>query len=238
MRRLLILCLCLVLTSTHICAEEGGVEKIDDTSIVRFRLVRPDSSPADSLAPLVVVLPGGARSPAVGSGVRSAFEVLNSATVRRSHPAYILSPRPAAPDDAATGVPVDARTLASALDAILGDYPVDPKRVYVVGELTGADALWTLLSELPGTFAAGVSLGGATSPDVASRLTDVALWVFHGEHDERVPVERVRSMIAAIWSAGAIDVRYTEVRDAGQDIRSAAWAESRLLPWLFSQSRE
>lgn len=238
MRRLLILCLILFLASVLICAEERTVEEIDDTSTVHFRLVRPETVPVESFAPLVVVLPAGEPPPEDSSAARSALEVLTSATVRHSYPAFILSPRSAASGEAAAGAVVDASALASALDAILGEYQVDPNRVYVVGEFAGADALWMLLSELPGAFAAGVSLGGATSPEIASGLTDVALWVFHGENDERVPVRRVRAMIGAIWTAGAIDVRYTEVRDAGQDIRSAAWAESRLLPWLFSQSRE
>ena len=221
----------------HICAEEGGVGDIDGASPGRFRLVRPDSLPAESLVPLVVILPAGERPPA-DSGVRSAFEVLTSAAVRDRHPTYILIPRPPAAGDASADARIDARALASALDAILGTYPVDADRVSIIGEFTGADALWTLLNDLPGRFAAGVSLGGVTEPEIASSLTDVALWVFHAERDERVAVGRVRSMIGAIWSAGAIDVRYTEVRETGQDVRSAAWAESRLLPWLFSQTRE
>jgi len=231
-RRLLIIPLVflILLVSPSVGADEGEREEIDDASLARFRLVPPDTAHAVERAPLVVLLPAGEGSSRHDSGGRSAFEVLTSATVRRRFPAYILSPRRA--------VSVDSRALDSALKTIIGGFPVDADRVYIIGEYAGADAAWRVLNELGGVFAAGVSLGGVIDPEIASTLTDVALWVFHGENDERVPVGRVRSMIGAIWSAGAVEVRYTEVRDAKQDVRSTAWAESRLLPWLFSQSRE
>jgi len=239
-RRLLILPLVflILLASTSIGADEGETQEVDDASLARFRLVPPDAAQTGALAPLVVVLPSGEASSRSGSGGRSAFEVLTSATVRRRHPAYILSPRSAIPDNEASGGLVDPRAFESALDTIMRDFPIDADRVYIIGEYAGADAAWRLLHDLRGVFAAGVALGGVIDPEVASTINDVALWVFHGENDERVPVGRVRSMIGAMWSAGAIDVRYTEVRDSSQDVRSTAWAESRLLPWLFSQSRE
>src|SRR5204863_5600111 len=52
---------------------------------------------------------------------------------------------------------------------------------------------------------------------VTAQYKGTALWIFHGEKDESVPVANSRQMVAAIKKAGG-QVKYTEYPGAGHSI--------------------
>ena len=112
-------------------------------------------------------------------------------------------------------------------------YNIDEARVYVAGQSMGGFGTFAIISEYPRTFAAGVALCGGGDQ---SKVTKVPLWVFHGAKDESVPVERSRTIVAAIRNAGGT-VRYTEYADIGHIIWPSVVKETGLLPWLFAQRR-
>lgn len=114
--------------------------------------------------------------------------------------------------------------------------PVDPARVYVTGQSMGGYATWALLAECPAAFAAAVPICGGGDSETAKRMTGVPVWAFHGAQDRAVPVERSRTMIAAIRAAGGRP-RYTEYRDVDHVVWTRAFAEPALLPWVFAQRR-
>ena len=115
-------------------------------------------------------------------------------------------------------------------------YAIDEARVYVAGQSMGGFGTFAIISEYPRTFAAGVVLCGGGDQSRVARLTNVPIWVFHGVKDESVPVERSRTLVAAIKKAGG-KVRYTEYPDIGHIIWPSVVKENELLPWLFAQRR-
>jgi predicted peptidase len=131
-----------------------------------------------------------------------------------------------------------ARAIAGLARHLADSEPVDERRIYLVAEGPGADLGWLVLAAEPGVFAAAVLIAGDGDPDLAPRVSQTPLWMFHGERDDRVPVGRARSMVSAIWAAEGADIRYSEFRGVGFAAWVSAWEELRLLPWLFSHGRE
>lgn len=116
-------------------------------------------------------------------------------------------------------------------------YNIDEARIYVAGQSMGGFGTFAIISEYPRTFAAGVALCGGGDQTKVARLTNVPLWVFHGAKDDSVPVERSRTIVAAIKNAGGAKVKYTEYSDIGHIIWPSVVKETELLPWLFTQRK-
>src|SRR5678815_2104808 len=104
------------------------------------------------------------------------------------------------------------------------------------GQSMGGFGTFAIISEHPRTFAGGVALCSGGDQSKVARLANVPIWVFHGAKDESVPVERSRTIVAAIRNAGG-KVRYTEYSDVGHIIWPSVVKETELLPWLFTQRK-
>ena len=97
--------------------------------------------------------------------------------------------------------------------------------------------MWELITRRPELFAAAVPVCGAGIPSLASRLTDIAIWAFHGAADPTVPVSGSRDMAAAIAAAGGTKMRYTEYPAVDHNCWIPAYREEGLVDWLFAQSK-
>jgi len=60
--------------------------------------------------------------------------------------------------------------------------------------------------------------------------------VFHGAHDELVPVDRAWEMVDALRKAGAKPL-FTVYPDADHDAWTRTYASRRLYDWLSAQRR-
>lgn len=123
---------------------------------------------------------------------------------------------------------------------LIGDlrrtYNIDNARLYVAGQSLGGFGTFAIISAYPRMFAAGIPLCGGGDESKAAQYKGTALWVFHGEKDETVPVANSRQMVAAIKKAGG-QVKYTEYPGEGHSIWTIVAKEPDLLEWLFSQHR-
>lgn len=122
------------------------------------------------------------------------------------------------------------------LPALAARYPIDARRVYVIGLSMGGFGVYDLLCRAPERFAAAVAICGGADESRITAAASLPLWAFHGARDEVVRVERSRRIVAALQKAGGAP-RYTEYPEVGHDSWSRAFAEPELLPWLFSQRR-
>ncbi len=155
-------------------------------------------------------------------------------------------------------------TLAlKALDKTAKEFNGDPQRLYVTGISLGGFGTWVVAAKAPGKFAAIVPICGfvnvkrpdmpaerktfvlkdnpfANSPDpyaaVASQISKVPTWIFHGGADPAISPEESRKMFQALKASG-FDVRYTEYDGVGHDAWDRAYAEPDLVPWLLSHRR-
>lgn len=116
-------------------------------------------------------------------------------------------------------------------------YPVDPDRVYVMGISMGGYATWELLQRRPKLFAAALPCCGGGDTTLAPNLTDVAIWAFHGDADNVVPVYRSQSMVDAIRAAGGRKIRYREYPGVKHNSWTPTFTDPKVFEWLFAQRR-
>jgi predicted peptidase len=148
-----------------------------------------------------------------------------------------------------------AQALA-ALDKSLKEFHGDRRRVYLTGLSMGGYATWEFAINQPGRFAALVPVCAGVRPpgdwpdlrvnlgsdskdsdpyaEVARRIGQTPVWIFHGDADDSVPVQEARHMTAALKAAGA-EFKYTEYPGVGHNSWDKAYAEPDLVPWLLSK---
>lgn len=129
------------------------------------------------------------------------------------------------------------RMALEIVDDAVARYPVDPDRVYVMGISMGGYAAWELLQRRPKMFAAALPCCGGGDTMLASNLTDVAIWAFHGDKDDTVPTYRSRSMVAAIRAAGGRKVRYREYPGVDHNSWTPTFSDHKVFEWFFSRRR-
>jgi len=130
-------------------------------------------------------------------------------------------------------LPVELNAL---LDKLEAECRVDPDRVYCTGLSMGAYATWETAIEFPARFAALAPVCGAGDLQEVQRIKHIPVWVFHGAHDELVPVDRAWEMVDALRKAGAKPL-FTVYPDADHDAWTRTYASRRLYDWLSAQRR-
>jgi predicted peptidase len=138
-------------------------------------------------------------------------------------------------------LPEDPTTAMSAAMALLDEYlacgKVDTSRVYAGGISMGGYGTWELITRRSEVFAAAIPLCGAGIPSEAAKLTDIAIWAFHGDRDDTVPPSGSRDMYNAILAAGGQKVRYTELPGVWHDSWIKAYKTEGLVDWLYEQHK-
>ncbi|WP_215617723.1 carboxylesterase family protein [Leptothoe kymatousa] len=142
----------------------------------------------------------------------------------------------------------------AALDETVEEFSIDESRVYLTGLSLGGEGTWYLGYTYPERFAALVPICGYVAgmdgfpsfvpdssadiyADVAERIQEIPIWIFHGDADDVVPVEESRQMMAALESVDA-NVQYTEFSGIGHNAWDPAYADEALPMWLFEQQQE
>lgn len=98
-------------------------------------------------------------------------------------PFIVVSPQNPAATLSNAGYSVDR--LDAFFDYMIANYPVDPRRIYLVGMSQGGRYTLLYAAEHPRRVTAiAPTPAGRVDPDAACRLRDTALWVFHGEDDD------------------------------------------------------
>jgi predicted peptidase len=128
--------------------------------------------------------------------------------------------------------------LMEALGEVILEIRTDPARIYLTGQSMGGVGTWGLIAEHADRFAAAVPVCGSWVPSEASRMNGVAIWAFHGEKDETVPVSGSRDMIAALKAAKAEpEPKYTEFPGVGHGSWGPAYETEALWEWMFAQKK-
>jgi len=123
------------------------------------------------------------------------------------------------------------------IDALLREFPIDERRIYAMGQSMGGAGTWNLIASRPDFFAAAVTCCGSISGDDGTGSIKTALWNFHGDADQTVPVLLSRDRIAARRKAGGHPLA-TEYAGVDHNVWEWAFTEPELPKWLFAQSRD
>jgi predicted peptidase len=136
----------------------------------------------------------------------------------------------------------NAERALAMLDAVMKEYKCDPNRVYLTGLSMGGYGTWSVAAAHPDRWAAIVPICGGvrTSDEVAKtaeKVKDIPCWVWHGDQDKAVPVQRSRDLVEALKKAGG-KPRYTEYKWVGHDSWDPAYATNQLYTWLLAQKKK
>lgn len=184
--------------------------------------------------PLVIWLHGSGQSGSDNEAqMGGATGVFTNAEHQTENPCLMIAPQC---PDADIGWNKQVADNLMALIADLTDkLPIDLKRLYLTGSSMGGFGTWSLCAKYPNVFAAGVPLCGGGDPKKAEALKSVPMWVFHGDQDPMVPVERDRVAVAAVKEAGGILMKYTEFPGVGHSLTGLVYPMPELHKWLFEQ---
>jgi predicted peptidase len=221
-----------------------------DLAPLPFRLHAP--ARLEGKAPLIVWLHS-----TEGRGADNArqltpeVELLVDERVQRLGPAFVLAPQcregekwsnklatfPLQPYDL-SAVPESevAGQVVALVETLAARYPIDRRRLYLMGFSMGGSGTWDALMRHPDLFAAGVPIVGVADVSRAALLSRTPIWQFHGELDPTSPVENGRRMAEALRRAGAPS-RYTELGGVGHGAVGPALQTPGLFEWLFEQRR-
>ena len=160
-----------------------------------------------------------------------------TAAMQKSHPSFVLVPQTNVGwelDDRPNVAPSLALVL-QIMDAIAAEYPIDPRRIYLLGQSMGGGGVWTMVTEHPQRFAAVVLLCPViTTPEKAPKAARVPTWIFIGDRDGLLtPAKNTRDHLIKAGNSP----RYTEYKGEGHDIWTRVFKERELASWLFAQSR-
>lgn len=204
---------------------------------LHYRLMKPMNYDPAKKYPLVLLLHhGGAHgsdnvSQIGGSDAPFFYNYLN----REKYPAFLFVPQ--CPEATGWWEPSVDLSIMETIEALEKEFSTDVRRRYVMGTSGGGYGSWHFIGTHPKMFAAAIPICGAGDTGSAKNMVDVAIWAFHGEKDELVPVSSSRDMIAAIRKAGG-NPKYTEFPDTGHNLGKEVQSTKGLLDWLFAQKRE
>jgi len=205
-----------------------------DGKEAKYMLFVPHDYNGDKLYPLVLFLHGagetgndGQKQSYVGLGPVARMQA-------KTFPFFILLPQSQERSWQADGK--DAQRALAMLAEVQKNYKIDDKRLYLTGLSMGGFGTWSLAEKYPDRWAAIVPVCGGGDPDKAKDIKDIPCWIFHGDADTAVPVDRSRKMFQALQDAGG-KPKYTEYAGIGHNSWEMAYNTPELYEWMLQQHK-
>ena len=223
---------------------EARVHKEPSGHALNYRLFKPQPLAPGTNYPLVLFLHGAAglgddNARQFNGGNEVPPLALTTEAAQARFPHYVLvpqCPRGQSWSSYSDGVSVPLRLTMDVVKSLPREFPIDPRRLYVVGVSMGGRGVWETLLRYPNVFAAAVPICAAGDAVGINKLKDLPIWCFHGAADTTVPVDYARKAMEALRKAGG-HPKYTEYPGVGHDSYRNAFQEPELLPWLFAQHK-
>jgi predicted peptidase len=233
---------------------EARTHKPVDGWSMPYRLFRPAFANTGKL-PLVLYLHGSGalgtdNLKQISAGNMIGSRVWATAECQKRFPCYVAVPQTdrgwasydvsrraeGAPPKLLPGFGWGARAAGDMVEALVNEFPIDGRRIYVTGNSMGGGGSWHIVAHRPDLVAAAVPVCAAPSLEDGGKAPGVPLWNFHGDADKTVPVEVSRKRIAERRSAGGKPL-HTEYPGVGHNVSLWAYSEPALPEWLFAQRR-
>lgn len=195
----------------------------------------PATAPAEGQKVPLLVFLHGATGKAPG-----AFYTLKE-SFRKNYPAYILIP--ALPDgkrwlDPGKMKP-DVHALPQTVELIKQletKFPIDTKRVYVVGCSKGGDGAYGAANAYSDVFAAAVPISAMWSPREVQGMVKVPIAAFHGMQDKIADPMVSKGIVAEVKAIGGT-AYFTPYDNMGHECDNDLLYNDLLWKWLFEQKK-
>jgi predicted peptidase len=232
------------LAMTAPAADTGFLDKAYETpdgKSYKYVLFVPHDYKKDKPTPLILFLHGSGETK---GGTKMPVEVgIGTAIKKREKTFPFITIIPQAPTRP-WGPTTEAGKMALGMLAdVEKNYNVDPKREYLTGLSMGGFGTWAIAAEMPDKWAAIVPICGGvrgnTQKEVAEKIKNIPVWVFHGDKDPAVPVQQSRDMVKALKEAGANpEPKYTEYPGVQHNSWDKAYDTDELYEWLLKQHKK
>ncbi|MEM8847336.1 MAG: alpha/beta hydrolase-fold protein [Bacteroidota bacterium] len=252
------LILILVLNFKTMAQDTSAYQKMTfekEGKVMPYRILLPQNFSPKTKYPLILVLHGSGER-----GNDNEIQLVHGSglfleqNIRNSYQAIVVFPQCAAESSWATvdvegdfpdrefifyedaKATSDMVLLEGLIRHLKKEYKVDKSRMYVGGLSMGGMGTFELIRRNPKMFAAAFPICGGANPLISKRLKKPDWWVFHGDADNVVPEKYSAAMVETMGNQ-KINVKYTVYKGVGHNSWDNAFAESDLIPWLFSKSR-
>lgn len=209
---------------------------------INYRLLSPKIN-KNKKFPLVIVFHG---SGAIGTDNVNQLGVLTKLWlqpyIQEKYPAFVLVPQfPVRSSNYINDVNRNVLTSKSEpcletvfelIELLKQQLPIDSKRVYVIGFSMGGSTTINSLSLKPDLFAAGISIAGIPQFDKIDSLSNIPIWLIHGNNDTENPIDSDRQFYKEANLKNKI--RFWEVENTGHnDILFSGILDDAIPKWLF-----
>lgn len=126
--------------------------------------------------------------------------------------------------------------LDDLVEQICSEYRIDRSRLYVTGLSMGGYGTWNLIGRYPGKYAAAVPICGGALPSLAPKIKDVPVWVFHGDQDDAVPLEKSTGIVSALEKQGG-HPKLTVYPGVGHNSWTQTYENPAVYAWLLQQRK-
>ena len=213
-----------------------------------YRILKPQGFDKAKKYPIVLFLHGwGERGTDNKAQLKTIGSVFRKVAIREKYPCFVIAPQASGswverpvfdkPILLSKNPTANLMMAVEIVAKVEKKYSTDANRVYVMGYSNGACGVWELLERIPQKIAAAVLMAGAGDPAHVAGAKGVAIWAFHGDKDDTIPIARMMELMSALKAAHATPL-YTIVPKGGHGIApAAAFSEPNLFPWMFAQQR-
>ena len=126
--------------------------------------------------------------------------------------------------------------LIELINQTISNYSIDTNRIYITGLSMGGFGTFDAISRYPDLFAAAVPVCGGGDTTKAELISHIPIWIFHGAKDDTVNLVFSQNMVTALTKSGA-NPGFTQYPEAGHFSWIAAYSDSMMMAWLFSQKK-
>lgn len=193
------------------------------------------SLPADSILknnpPILIFLHGKSLSGSDLNMVRK-YGVIHEMDKGRSFPAIVIAPQVPA------GKSWEPAKIKNVLEYVQSQYKTDTNRVYVAGMSLGGYGTLHFVGAYPELVTAAVALCGGGNPKDAYNLSQVPLWIQHGNMDYAVPITESEKVVKAIKDCnGGENLKYTVVPGANHGDLERVFRTDEMYNWMFQYTK-
>ena len=234
--------------------DKGNFIKGNDS--IYYRILFPENFNPDQKYPILFFLHGsGERGNDNEKQLVHGGSLFLKPEVRKSYPAIVVFPQCPANDYWANvvintsdkgkrsfnfvegGKPTKAM---HALEGMVKDFLkkpyVDKHQVYIGGLSMGGMGTYELLRRKRKTFAAAIAICGGDNTNNIKKYQEIPLWIFHGGKDDVVDPAFSIAISERLKTVGN-EVKFTMYPNANHNSWDSAFAEPKLLAWLFGHKR-
>jgi predicted peptidase len=122
--------------------------------------------------------------------------------------------------------PGQVQAIVETLADVVKRHPIDPSRLYLLGEGQGGCALWDFAAQYPGKWAAAVAVSPECFPKETAKVPHLPCWIFQQKSAAKETANPARKLTKALQKRNdeAVLTEYTRETDV--------WRSPELFAWL------